>query len=59
MPSLKTSSTASGGGDAFHHSEHGLVEQRHEHAVGDEAGRVVDLDRGLAEALGQSAFTVS
>ena len=38
-----------GGGDAFHDGVGGFVDQRHEDAVGDEAGRVVDGDGGFAE----------
>ena len=37
--------------DALHHREHGLVEHRHQDAVGDEAGVVGGLDRRLAEGL--------
>ncbi len=53
MPSLKTWSTASGRGHAFHHGEGGLVDERHQHAVGDEAGRIVDFDRRFAQLDGQ------
>ena len=38
-----------GRGDAFHHAVGGFVDQRHEHAVGDEAGSVVDGDGCFAE----------
>ena len=38
-----------GRGDAFHDGVGGFVDQRHEDAVGDEAGGVVDGDGGFAE----------
>src|ERR1700716_609353 len=40
-------------GHALHHAIGCFVDERHEHAVGDEAGRVVDGDRLFAEALGE------
>ncbi len=42
-----------GRGDSLHDGEDGLVDQRHQDAVGDEACGVVDLDRSLAELLRQ------
>src|SRR5580658_9227168 len=44
-----------GSGHALHDGEGGFVDQRHEHAVGDEAGRIVDLDGRLAELCGEVA----
>ena len=51
MPSFMTVIDGFGRGDAFHHAVSGFVDQRHQDAVGDEAGRVVDGDRRLAEFL--------
>src|SRR3989442_3367531 len=40
-----------GGRDSVLHTKDGLVDHRHEHAVGYEARRIVDLDRSLAQLL--------
>src|SRR5579885_2246111 len=42
-----------GRGDTFHDAVSGFVDERHEDAIGDEAGRVIDGDRSFAEALGK------
>ena len=42
-------------GHALHHGKCGLVDQRHQHPIGDESRRVVDLDRRLAQLEGQLA----
>ena len=48
-----TSSMASRVADALHQAEDRLVDHRHQDAVGDEAGVVVDLDGVLPSCLGQ------
>ena len=42
--------------DAFLQREDGLVDHRHQHPVGDEARRVVDLHRRLAHAPGEQGL---
>ena len=40
-------------GHALHHGKGRFVDQRHQHAVGDEARCIVDLDRRFAQLDGQ------
>src|SRR5947207_11433937 len=42
------------GSYALHHRVDGFIDQRHQHAVGNEAGSVFDLDRGLFQLFSKA-----
>ena len=49
MPSFITVSMASGDADAFVQRVDRLVDHRHQHAIGNEAGKIAHFDRRLAQ----------
>ena len=53
MPSFMTLSTPGGVGHAFHQAENRLVDHRHQHAVGNESGKIVHAHRSLARGGGE------